>query len=458
MLSRYFDTNAHLLREISFGEQIIMKKITALLIAGIIALLTVSMASAQINSYSSGFQVANQSSNTATIVIQYINQDGTVNTEIQDTIDPNGSKTYFPIGASAGFNGSVVISSNESIVAITNVLGNGFDFGASYESFSAGAASVNLPLVMKENFSFNTWFNVQNASSPDSGSDVNVTVTYPGTSCTETATIKAGAAATFNQQTNTCLPSGHVGSASITATGGDIVATVMQVGPAQLLAYNGFTGGSNQPVMPLVQAANFGFFSGIQLQNTGSASTDVTVSYAPGTSGTACTETQTIAAGQSATFALASSCAGTGASTAFVGSASVTTNSASQPLVGIVNQTNFSNKGSAYNALNENSASATVSFPLIMQDNFGFFTGFNVFNAGGASASVTCTFSSGANAPATINQTLAAGASFTAVQTGSGQYVGSATCTAAGGSLLGVANELGSGTGDDFFAYIGFNQ
>ncbi len=434
-----------------------MKKITALLIAGIIAMLTVSMASAQIDTYSSGFQIQNQSSNTATVVIQYINQDGTTNATVEDTIQPNASKTYFPIGADAGFNGSVVISSNESIVAITNVLGNGFDFGASYESFSAGASTVSLPLVMKGNFGFNTWFNVQNASSPDSGSAVNVTIDYPGTSCSETATIQPGAAATFDQSANTCLADGFVGSANITATGGDVVATVMQVGPAQLLAYNGFTGGSTNPVMPLVQANNFGFATGVQIQNTGTASTDVTVSYAPGTSGTACTETQTIAAGTSATYALNSTCAAP-SSAQFVGSASVTDNSSSQPLVAIVNQTNFTNKGSAYNALNENTASASVAFPLIMQDNFGFFTGFNVYNAGSAAASVTCTFSAGTNAPASITTNIAAGASFTAVQGDSGQYVGSATCTATGGSLLGVANELGSGTGDDFFAYIGFNQ
>jgi hypothetical protein len=127
-------------------------------------------------------------------------------------------------------------------------------------------------------------------------------------------------------------------------------------------------------------------------------------------------------------------------------------------LVAIVNQLNASaGKGGAYNAFNPSSATDVVNFPLIMRDNFGYFTGFNVYNAGAASASVTCTFN-GAGAPAPVAATVAAGSTLTAVQTGSGSFVGSVTCNAAGSSLVGVANELGSGAGDNLFAYGGVNQ
>lgn len=429
-----------------------MKKVIVVLVLAL-AMVLVSAVSAQPSTYNSGFQVANLSATNADIVISYVKQDGTVDATVNGTIPANGSTTYFPIGASAGFNGSVVISSNQPVAAIANVLGDGFAFGASYESFSEGAASVNLPLIMKGNFNFNTWFNVQNAAAPG-GASVTVNISYAGTTCTETATIAAGAAATFNQGTNACLPNPYVGAATVTATGGNIVATVMEVGPTTLFAYNGFTAGSENPVMPLVQANNFGYFTGIQVQNAGSTSTDVTVSYVPGTVGSACTQTETIAAGASATFL---DCSDMSVSQ-FVGGASVTTNSADQPLVAIVNQLNNSDgKGAAYNAFDPASASANVNFPLIMRDNFGFFTGFNVYNAGAASASVTCTFS-GTGGPATVTATVAAGAVLNAVQTGSGTYVGSATCTAAGGSLVGVANEVSTAAGDNLFAYGGFNQ
>ncbi len=429
-----------------------MKKVIVVLVLAL-AMVLVSSVAAQPTTYNTGFQVANQSGTDATITITYVNQDGTVDATVSDTIPANGSKTYFPIGASAGFNGSVVISSDQPVAAITNVLANGFAFGASYESFEAGAPVVNLPLIMKGNFGFNTWFNVQNASSPG-GASVDVTITFANTTCTHTATIPAGAAATFNQATNTCLPNPYVGAATVTATGGDIVATVLQAGPTTLFAYNGFTSGSTNPIMPLVQANNFGYFTGIQVQNAGTQPTDVTVSYVPGTSGNACTQTATIAAGASATFIDCSSMS----VAQFVGGASVTANSANQPLVAIVNQLNTSaGKGAAYNAFDPAQATSTVNFPLIMRDNFGFFTGFNIYNAGAATATVNCTFS-GTGGPAPVNQSVPAGGTLTAIQFGPGPYVGSATCTSPGASLVGVANELGSAAGDNLFAYNGFNQ
>ncbi|MEM7332298.1 MAG: hypothetical protein AAF490_09410, partial [Chloroflexota bacterium] len=235
-----------------------------------------------------------------------------------------------------------------------------------------------------------------------------------------------------------------------------IATTVVQQNATQLLAYNGFTTGATEPVMPLVQANNFNFVTGIQIQNTGNTNTSVTVSYVAGSAGSNCTETASIAAGASETFALSSSCTGIGGAT-FVGAASVTNNSNNQPLAAIVNQTNLGDSGSAYNAIDSASATGTVSFPLIMQANFGFFTGFNVMNVGNSAASVNCTFS-GSGGPANFTQSIAAGSVYTAVQGGAGQYVGSATCTASGGSLVGVANELGPAGGDTFFAYGGFNQ
>lgn len=426
-----------------------MKKVAVVLIVAL-TMLFVTAVGAQPSQYDTGFQVANLSESTANITIQYVNQDGTTNATVNDTVPANGSNTYFPIGADAGFNGSVVISSDQPVAAIANVLGDGFAFGASYESFSEGAQSVSLPLIMKGNFGFDTWFNVQNTGTENAM----VNVSYAGTACEEDATIAPGAAATFNQATNSCLPDGYVGAATVTSTGGAVVASALQVGPTTLFAYNGFTGGAEQPVMPLVQGNNFGYFTGIQVQNVGTESTDVTVSYAPGSEGTACQQTETIAAGASATFL---DCASMSLPT-FIGGASVTANSASQPLVAIVNQLNIpQGKGAAYNAFDPSAATATVNFPLIMRDNFGFFTGFNIYNAGDAAADVACTFS-GTGAPAAVNANVAAGATLTAVQTGSGTYVGSVTCTATGGSLVGVANQLGSSAGDNLFAYSGFNQ
>jgi hypothetical protein len=260
----------------------------------------------------------------------------------------------------------------------------------------------------------------------------------------------------------------------VSSTGANIVATVLEVGPGTQpinFGYNGFTDTSNTaPVMPLVQANNFGFTTGIQIQNTTGTSTDVTVTYTPSAAGTTCTQTKTIAGNQSATFALTAwSASDTNADNTcvngqtFVGSAQVTSNSPSVGLNAIVNQHNFStNKGASYGAFSSANATNKVVMPLIMDRNFGYFTGFNIQNVGTSTTNVSCTF---ANSSATVPSTaVAPGQALTSVQQNaiSSGYVGSATCTATGGSdnkIVAVVNELlNSGAQDTFLVYEARNN
>lgn len=439
-----------------------MKKQLVLFFSLVVAaLLIVPTVAAQPVTYEAGFQVQNLSgSDDATVSISYYNQDGTTDNVISDTIAAGASKTYFPIGATAGFDGSVVISSDQPVAAIANVLADNFSFGASYASFSGGASQVNLPLIMKGNSGFDTWFNVQNTGT----SDASVTVSYAGGSCTENATIPAGAAATFSQAANSCLPAGYVGAATVDAGAGSVVATVMQTGPTTLLAYNGFTAGTPNPVVPLVNANNSGFITGIQIQNTGATDTDVTVSYtAISGLGSNCTETVTIPAQGSSTFALnaftgSGSCGGG----QFVGSAAITTNSAGNDLVAIVNQLNIgASQGTSYNAFDTSTASTTVVMPLIMDRNSGYYTGFNVQNVSGGDLVVTCDFTdaSGNVVASVTSDTLGDGDAFNAIQNGtiSAGFVGGGTCTSTG-SIIGVVNQLGNPGNDTFFTYEGFNN
>lgn len=446
-----------------------MKKLLLVLIAALALLVFVATVGAQGGlSYDTGFQVQNlDSSNTANIVITYYNKDGTVNTNVPDTISAGSSKTYFPIDASAGFDGSAVISSDTTVAAITNVLGNGSAFGASYGGLDQGAQIVSLPLIMKENSGFSTWFNVQNAGS----SAATVNISYAGSACTDSATIQPGAAATFDQETNSCLPSGYVGAAEVDAgTGGSVVATVMEVGTTTLFAYNGFVGGSQNPVIPLVNANNSGFITGIQIQNTEGTTSNVTISYTPVSGGgTACTETLSVPGNSSVTFALNAFTFGGSTSNCvlgatFVGSGEVTGNSASVELVGIVNQLNQStNKGSSYNAFDPSGATDEVVMPLIMDRNSGFYTGFNVQNVGGGNTVVTCDFASndGSVTDSVSSPSLTPGDAFNDLQLNSlaNGFVGSAVCNATGSvPIIGVVNELGSGSGDQLFTYEGFNN
>jgi len=436
-----------------------------LTLAFVMALALSMSASAQGElTYTSGFQLQNLDvANDAAVVITFYNQDGSEEASPSDTIPAGGSKTYFPLDAvEDGFNGSVVVSSDREIVAIANVLANDNTFGASYGGFTSGATAVNLPLLMKENYGFSTWFNVQNTGSEDA----DVLVTY-NTGVTETATIPPGAAATFDQAINPDLAAGWVGSASVTSDQ-SMVAAAMQVGPTTLLGYNGFTGASTAPVMPLVNANNYGYVTGIQVQNTSGTDTEVTIAYAPSTAGTACTETGTVPANSSASFGLYAFTYSGGTTTSdcvmgetFVGSAAVVTNTADAPLVVIVNQLNSdANKGAAYEGFDPAAGTDTVVMPLIMDRNWEYFTGFSVMNVGDAATDVTCTFT---DSPYEVTATLDPGEALTAVQLNqiADGYVGSGRCVASeGGSIVGIVNELGpasAAAGDTFLVYDAFN-
>jgi hypothetical protein len=340
------------------------------------------------------------------------------------------------------------------VSAIANVSGSSdfSTYNASYTGFDAGATTVNLPLLFADNYGYDTWFNVQNTGS----SDATVNISYSDGTIAGPVTIGAGQSHTFNQATET--HNSAVFAGTITSDE-PVVATVLEVGPSNapmLFGYNGFTSGSVDPVMPLVQSNNYGYTTGIQVQNTGGTDTDVVITYTPSLAGTACTDNATIVAGASVTFGLQGSCI---ESQTFVGSAQITSNSAGMDLVAIVNQHNFSlNKGASYGSFNTSDGTETIVMPLIMDRNYGFFTGYNVVNVGGSETTVTCTYS---NSAVVDSDTLGAGEALTFVQLnalGDG-YVGAATCTATGGSIIGVVNQtLTTGTQDTFLTYEATNN
>jgi hypothetical protein len=418
------------------------------------------------NTYAVGVQIKNlDNDNAADVEVNYYNEsDGSLESTLPVTIPAGDSFTMATLdGVDEGFDGSAVVSSDREIAAIANVFANGFSgMGASYTAFSGGAESANLPLVMRGNYGFNTWFKVQNTGS----AATTVTVAYDNGVSEDPVTIQPGAAKTFDQATNSNLADGFVGSATASASdNGSIVATVLQQGPTTLLGYDSFSdaNASTNPVMPLVNTNNYGFITGIQIQNTGTEATDVTVSYTASLAGDDCTETKSVAAGSSTTFALgAFDGSETGETCAdgetFVGSASVTANSTSQPLVAIVNQLNSgSQKGAAYGGFNPSSGTSTVVLPLIMDRNYGYFTGFSIVNVGSSATEITCSYT---GSSVTNSETVQPNEALTVVN-GDGiadGYVGAATCTTSG-SIVGIVNELNSSaSSDSFLVYEGTNQ
>jgi hypothetical protein len=443
-----------------------MKAIRAALaiVIALVGVLATPGASAQITTYSSCFQLVNTENLLAIVVLRFYDRSGGAPTTFNDTINPHASKTYCPLPVSPGFEGSVVVTSNTKLASIVNVYSTeGMDYYAAYTAFLAGSPSAFLPLLMKANYGFNTWFHVQNAGTiQDTGvMTTTVTVNYSD-NITRTCTVDPGYACKFDQATEPHI-NGWVGSASVGASGGqEIAAAVVEVGPTTMFAYSGFTGVSPYPAMPLINANNFGYVTGIQIFNSGNQPAVVTVGYTPSTAGTLCSETQTIAAGQSATFALHAFTAGgvCGAQT-FVGSGRVLLNNpggVAQPLTAIVNQLNqAANKGAAYGAFNPSAATRKLTMPLIMGNNFGYFTGAAVHNIGTQTTFVVCDF----NPPApSVSGWLDPGESLVFGPPAIPGYIGSALCTATGGDelIVGMVNELNTtNPGDAFMVYEAIN-
>lgn len=439
------------------------------LLAVLIAMLPASVTQAQtmFMGYTASVQLFNLSSSSTGVTLTFYNPDGTTQTPVPDTLAGNQSKTYFLINYSGSnnFKGSLVVTSNsQQITSIANLVAPGDIAAASVVGRSTGGTTLRLPLLHKNNGGFYTWFSVQNAGS----SAANVTVNYSDGTSTSYNNLAVGAARTFYQANEAHNSSTF--AAQITS-GQPLIATVIQETPRVMLAYTGFTNaGATLPVFPTVNSNNSGYVTGIQLQNNGASSTQVTIEYLPATAGTSCTETQTIGASASKTFALYVFDTDPGNNTGittncvagqkFIGSARVTTNSTSQSLAGMVNQLNSNAfKAGAYNGFDLNAATNKLVFPLIMDRNSNYYTGFNVQNVSGPASQVTCTFT---NNGYTVSAFLNNGQALSDIQYNkpASGYVGSATCTAANAStkIVGVTNELGPSTFlDQLLVYEGIN-
>lgn len=457
-----------------------MKRIVGfLLLFCLLATMSIQPVSAQGgNTYSAGFQVQNLEGTTANITLLFYDFNGTQVASIPDTIPANSNKTYYPLtGVNPGFAGSVVVQSDKKSASIVNlVIGSPIQGGGSYAGFNAPANNVSLPLLMKANYGIGTWFSVQNTTA----SSMNVSVDYSGgglgpTQCDETVSVPAYTSKVFDQTTNSCLPNGWVGGAQLSASGG-LAAVVVQVksGAPSVWAYSGFVTKDKIFYVPLFSSNFYRSGSSINVQNTGTVATNVTITYTPnpGFPGNTCTETKTINPGQTVVFGFPQLPAGCGSTTgyggitdttngAFVGSAVVTTNSANQDLVAIVNQVKRgANEGASYNAFYASNATNKISFPLVMDRNYGLFTGMSIINVGSANATVNCTFSGSSR---TITQTIAPGAGFTDVHLNqfSSGYVGAAICTAGSSDkIVGILNQAKTGapdSQDQLFTYEGIN-
>ena len=436
-----------------------MKHIRIIMIAAIVLAalgFQTGNANAIFYSYTTGIAVQNLANAAAVVTLTYYNAQGTGGTggteATSATVDMASlaSASFFPIHAAAGFKGSVVISSSQPVASIANLVGSSGTThigDASYVGSGVGGSPMYLPLLHQNNYGFFSWFSVQNTG----GSDATVNVSYSDGTTAGPIVVKPGASYTFDQSSETHSLKFFAGTVTSTQPVVVVVNQENTIGKT-IQAYTGFDKGESNTLMPLINANNYGYITGVQLQNGGTQASDVTVTYTPtvlngSPVGHQCTETHRVAQNASVTYTLAAF-AGTFKTSAtdtttcikerFVGSAQVTGNSTDQPVIAVVNQATPTSAG-AYGSFLPSRATAKVVLPLIADRNYGWYTGFNLMNVGTVPVDVSCTFTGGV--AYAVNKTLQPGEAITEGQNNKikDKYAGSGSCTA-------VVNGGGAGT------------
>lgn len=328
-------------------------------------------------SYTTAVTYQNVGSAEANIVFTFYPEDSATGVNVERTL-PAGAGASLFLGSvsevSAGFRGSAVVSSDQPIVATMVQISSDGDVRNRPLSngFSGGASSILLPSVLKNQFNTTSQFSIQNVHS----GAVDLTVTLVDTAGNETvvthSNLPAGAAKYYDMGTLADVTSGSFnGSATITAvaagttTPAPIVGSVMELSTnsGAVSSFEAVTSGANTIYMATGLCNAFNATSFYAVQNTGDASTDVTVSFAGNQTGTS---TATIAPGAKASF---NACNADGIDAGFSGSATVT---ADQPIV-VLGKVSGGGNSTAF--LGEAAGSDALALPYVRFTQSGWDNG-----------------------------------------------------------------------------------
>lgn len=282
-----------------------LRKIPALLGAGLLALIMsnpVSAQSAYKTSFTTSITYTNVGSAAANITITYYPETGSA-----ITTNPVANNGKLNVGASgsvfvgnvsqvgSSFKGAAVLSSDQPVVATLVQVPQGTTTVRNRplsNGFTTGSSRVVLATVLKNQFNQTSVFSVQNAGS----APANFTITFKttaGQSYTETVTgLAAGAAKYFDMGTVAALSNvpNFNGSAVIEGTGVSLVGTVMEFDTKEdgtgigVSAFEGVTSGASQVYMPSAMCNFYGQTTYYAVQNVGTVATTAKVEYANGTS------------------------------------------------------------------------------------------------------------------------------------------------------------------------------
>jgi hypothetical protein len=419
--------------------------------------------------WSSSITVQNQGSSDASVTVKFIDQSGAEVAAARQTstIAAGGSKLWYVPNVPGLPSGqySVVVESDQPVVAIGNLASTGPATGGSYDGVGSPSAgtSMFIPSAYKAYYGYTSSITAQNT---ETAADVQATVTFKGGSVnytTPAVTIKAGAAHTWDQADISQLPPGWVGSATVGSVGGNI-ASVFNVYTAASDAHprysitNGAASGATVSYLPVLYKGYYGFDTSFLVQNVDSATNAIRVTYSNGSQ-----ETASLAPGESKLFYQPNNA---NLPRGFNGSAIVESTNAKQ-LLAVVNIANL-NTGrlSAYNGFVTGTTS--VSLPAIYKYYYGWVTSLTVQNIDTVPVNVDISYSNGATEPRVSLQPGQSKLYFQPNTAGlPNGFSGSAVVTATGGKIVAVVNEEKQkndansgdpGAGDWLMSYNGFNK
>jgi hypothetical protein len=317
--------------------------------------------------------------------------------------------------------------------------------------------------LMKGFYGWNSYCAVQNTGS----SSANVTATFYDTSGGVAASyqksIPAYASYLFDQGTDGQLSSGFTGSAKFVSPSAShplaVVCNFYNTGAAasssQFHSYNGMGSGATKLYVPRIVKDYYGYQSGLKVQNIGSETLTVNVTY--NLAGTHVQTSDPIAPGQAwgpymgNEGDLPPSLAGKSGS----GSAVIEVNSpnANKVIIATVNEDNRTNpagRGVTYEAAAAAEGSASLVFPQVAAEYYGYSSGIQVMKVTSGTANCQACYSAYKAVPAFCDsfQLTDANPSWSQFAPnasgmnagGYDDYNSSVTVSCTGGEVIGISN------------------
>jgi hypothetical protein len=346
--------------------------------------------------FNTAFRVQNLGSADANCEFSFYNASGVsqYDSGALTPIPPGDSLyVYVPVDTSvADGMYSAVVSCDQDVAAVVNI--SDADSGASYSGVGGSEVADTLyaPAIYDNYYNYYTDVVVQNASS----GAINITldiyqpgVASPVYSNTKT-NVAANASVTWEQEGLAQLATNQFYSAKITGTGA-VAAIVNIYGKAgydgQLYSYNAFSAGSTTAYAPVIMNNYYGYYTALVVQNMGTATANVTITYSD--AGTGSDWSGTIAAGAAESHYAPSYGIPTGQ---LLGAKVVS----DQPVAVIVNESTNKNRAAAYNGFAAGSTGARA--PVVLNNYYRLNSSVTCQNIGTSSATMTISYA-GTGAP-----------------------------------------------------------